>query len=228
MLNVSRNIGKNKMVHVVNQPYQSPRQRVWVEIRKNSKSFTIAQVAENGNMKYESARSFIKSLEKAGVVRITKVTPLHHDNCIVKQRVYELVKDLGYNVPELTKTGEIVTTITGNKLMWNTLRITRHSFDADELARIASTEDVKIASNTADAYLRALHKAGYLSITKPSNTHGGKTKYRLIAGKNTGPFPPQLQRAKQIFDPNINQVVFSESPELEEELKHGTLLGTEQ
>lgn len=213
------------MVNAVNQPYQSPRQRVWVEIRKNCTGFTIAQVAEGGSMKYESARSFINSLVKAGVVRITKEIPLHHDNCIVKQRVYELINDLGYIVPEVSKTGEIVKTITGNKLMWNTLRITRHSFDADELARIASTEEVTIAVNTAAAYLHALHKAGYLTITRESSTHGGKTKYRLLAGKNTGPIPPQLQRAKQIFDPNINQVVFSEAPELEEEIKHGTLIG---
>jgi hypothetical protein len=162
------------------------------------------------------------------VVQVTQETPLHHDNCIVKQRVYKLINDLGYTVPEITGSGEIVKTITGNKLMWNTLRITRESFDADELACIASTEEVTIAPSTANAYLQALHKAGYLMITKESSTLGGKTKYRLLAGKNTGPCPPQLQRAKQIFDPNINQVVFSESLQLEEEIKHGTLLGTEQ
>lgn len=227
MLSVSR-IGFKQMENAVNQPYQSPRQRVWVEIRKNCEGFTIAQVAADGNMKYESARSFISSLVKAGVVQVTKETPLHHKNCIVKQRVYKLINDLGYTAPEISKSGEIVKSITGNKLMWNTLRITRHSFDADELARIASTEEVNIASNTAGAYLQALHKAGYLTITRESSTHGGKTKYRLLASKNTGPNPPQLQRAKQIFDPNINQVVFSETPAQEEEMKHGTLLGIEQ
>lgn len=133
MLSVSR-IGFKQMENAVNQPYQSPRQRVWVEIRKNCEGFTIAQVAADGNMKYESARSFISSLVKAGVVQVTKETPLHHKNCIVKQRVYKLINDLGYTAPEISKSGEIVKSITGNKLMWNTLRITRHSFDADELA----------------------------------------------------------------------------------------------
>ena len=41
---------------------------------------------------------------------------------------------------------------------------------------------------------------------------------------DTGPNPPQIQRAKQVFDPNTNQVMFTERPELEEEMKHGTLL----
>jgi hypothetical protein len=42
---------------------------------------------------------------------------------------------------------------------------------------------------------------------------------------NTGPKPPQIQRVKHVFDPNTNQVMFAERPELEEELKHGTILG---
>ena len=60
------------------------------------------------------------------------------------------------------------------------------------------------------------------------NITGKKAKYQLIEAMNTGPIPPQIQRAKQVFDPNTNQVMYSERPELEEELKHGTLLLTQE
>ena len=56
--------------HVMNagQPYQSPRQRVWTAIRKHREEFTIKQVAELGQMKYDSTRDFITGLRKAGII----------------------------------------------------------------------------------------------------------------------------------------------------------------
>ena len=214
--------GKNLMEAI--QPYQSPRQRVWISIRKNREEFTIQQVADLGQMKYESARSFMSTLLKAQVIQIVSETPVHHAKCTVKQRVYKLVNDLGYTAPEFNKKGEIVSSTSGNKAMWNTLRITKQSVNADELAAISSTDEIQILSSTANTYLQALYKAGYLKITHKSKTTGGKAKYQILPEKNTGPNPPQIQRAKQVFDPNINQVIFVERPELEEELKHGTLL----
>ena len=214
--------GKNLMEAI--QPYQSPRQRVWISIRKNREEFTIQQVADLGQMKYESARSFMSTLLKAQVIQIVSETPVHHAKCTVKQRVYKLVNDLGYTAPEFNKKGEIVSSTSGNKAMWNTLRITKQSVNADELAAISSTDEIQILSSTANTYLQALYKAGYLKITHKSKTTGGKAKYQILPEKNTGPNPPQIQRAKQVFDPNINQVIVVERPELEEELKHGTLL----
>ncbi|MEG2262971.1 MAG: hypothetical protein RSC68_01205 [Acinetobacter sp.] len=215
---------KGKSLMNVSQPYQSPRQRVWIAIRKNRDEFTIQQVAGLGGMKYESTRDFVSCLNKAGIVEISSETPLHHPNCKVKQRTYKLVKDMGYTVPEVNRKGEILSSTTGNKAMWNTLRITKQSLNADELARISSTDDIQISPLTAREYLSALFKAGYLKITQMAKTTGGKAKYQILPEMNTGPNPPQIQRAKQVFDPNTNQLMYSERPELEEEIKHGTLL----
>ncbi|MHA3079522.1 hypothetical protein [Acinetobacter sp. ANC 5502] len=207
-------------------PYESPRQRVWNSIRKNREKFTIAQVAEDGNTVYESARGFVSQLAKAGIVKILDEKPIHHENCLVKQRTYQLIKDIGYTYPTMTKSGELIIGVSGNKAMWNTLRITKQPINADELAAISSNDTLTIEVTTANNYLMLLHKAGYLKRTKePNRNIGGKAKYLLLPDMNTGPKPPQVQRVKHVFDPNINQVMFAERPELEEELKHGTILG---
>ena len=114
--------------------------------------------------------------------------------------------------------------MSGNKAMWNTLRITKMALNAYELSAISSTDSQKIAVETANNYLISLHQAGYLKIVKESKVTGGKAKYVLLPEMNTGPKPPQIQRVKHVFDPNTNQVMFTERPELEEEIKHGTLL----
>ena len=206
-------------------PYVPPRQRAWNAIRKNANSFTIAQVSEDSNVVYESVRSFVKQLLKVGMVSISDERPVHHENCVVKQRTYQLVKDLGYNYPVMTKSGQLVTGVSGTKAMWNTLRIQKQPLNADELAAISSNDELNIEIATASNYLMLLNKAGYLKIVKEARVTGGKAKYILLPEMNTGPKPPQIQRAKHVFDPNINEVMFAERPELEEEFKHGTLLG---
>lgn len=198
-------------------PYESPRQRVWNAIRKHREEFTIVQVAELGAATYESTRDFISKLNKAGFVECKRV--------FNKEKSFQLVQDCGYAYPSFNKKGEQVTESTGNKAMWNTLRITSIAINAYALAALSSTEDQAIAVETANNYLIALHKAGYLKIVKPAKVTGGKAKYILLPAMNTGPKPPQIQRAKHVFDPNTNEVMFAERPELDEELKHGTLLG---
>ena len=206
------------------QPYQSPRQRVWAAIRKNSNEFTIEQVAELGQMKYESARGFVASLVKAKVVQILREAKVYGHSKSIRRKYFMLVNDLGYTVPSISKDGKVVVSVTGNKAMWNTLRITKQAVNAHELVQLASNDEISIKLETANEYLRALHHAGYLTLTQPANNAGGKAKYKLLPGMDTGPIPPQIQRAKQVFDPNTNTVMYSERPELEEEIKHGTLL----
>lgn len=210
------------------KPYQSPRQRVWSAIRKNSNEFTIEQVAEQGQMKYESARGFVASLVKAKVVQILREAKVYDHSKSIKRKYFKLVKDLGYTVPSISKDGKLIVNVTGNKAMWNTLRITKQAVNAHELAQLASNDEISIRLETANEYLRALHHAGYLKLTQPANNAGGKAKYKLLPIMDTGPNPPQIQRAKQVFDPNTNTVMYSERPELEEEIKHGTLLLNEE
>lgn len=202
--------------------YQTPRQRAWIEIRKVSE-FTVSMIADNAKMKYESAREFIALLVKADVVELLREEKVNEHEKSIKRKIFKLKKDLGYTVPKMTKKGEIISEVTGNKAMWNTLRITRNAVSARELVGLSATETIRISLETANEYLMALHKAGYLERVKEAHNGGGKAKYRLLPNMNTGPNPPQIQRTKQVFDPNISKVVYRDKPELEEELKDGLL-----
>ena len=207
------------------QPYQSPRQRVWAAIRKHRDEFTIQQVADLGQMKYDSARDFITGLKNAEIIAEVRREKLPNMSKKIDLIYFRLVEDYGYNAPSVDRKGNILgkkTTV--NKAMWNTLRITKQPVNAHELAALSSTDDQAVSIETADSYLRFLHHAGYLKIARAAHHAVRKAKYQLLPHMNTGPNPPMIQRAKQVFDPNTNQLMYSERPELEEEIKHGTLL----
>ena len=206
-------------------PYESPRQRVWNAIRKNREEFTISLVAEEGNMKYDSARDFITGLRKAGILKEVRRDKKPYTSSHIDIIVYKLAKDFGYTAPSVDRKGNLLTPRPVNRAMWNTLRITQQPVNAHELAALSSNDEKPVSVDTADRYLRLLHEAGYLKITQEAHHAVKKAKYKLLPHMNTGPKPPQIQRVKHVFDPNTNQVMFAERPELEEELKHGTILG---
>lgn len=208
-----------------NAPYEAPRQRVWNAIRESRKEFTIAQVAELGGMKYDSTRDFITGLRKAGIISELRREKKPRTSSHIDIIVYQLVKDLGYTAPSVDRQGNLLTPRPLNKAMWNTLRITKQAVNARELAAFSSNDENVVSEETADSYLRMLHQAGYLKIAQEAHHAVKKAKYILLPHMNTGPKPPQIQRAKQVFDPNTNQTMFSERPELAEELKHGTIMG---
>ena len=164
------------------QPYLPPRQRVWLAIRNNAEEFTIQQVADLGFMNYDSTRKFINQLEKAGIIKVNRVEPMVYANCPIKQKFFCLLNDVGYHYPKMTKSGELITGVTANKAMWNTLRITKKAVNADELAKLSSNEELIVKEQTATCFLYSLHQAGYLQRVQEANVTGGKeSKIHFIA-----------------------------------------------
>lgn len=209
-----------------NKPFYTPRQRVWMAIREHKNEFTIAQVAALGNMKVDSARDFITGLRKAAIVAELRREKVEGLSSKIEVIYFKLVEDYGFHAPSVDRKGNLLNQKTScNKAMWNTLRILKKAVNANELAALSSTDEQNVSVETADSYLRFLYHAGYLLIAREAHHAVRKAKYQLKADMNTGPNPPMIQRSKQVFDPNIGQVMFREQPELEEELKHGTLLG---
>lgn len=201
----------------------TPRQRVWIEIRKAQSGFSLVDIAFKAHMKEGSARSYFSGLEKAGYICLDFEEDIPGKR--VKRKYYKLVKDCGFTAPSLDSDGNETHPARINKAMWNTLRILKRPVNADELAKLSSNDKVQVQASTANVYLQLLYSAGYLALAQMAqNKIGKKAKYQLFDHKNTGPNPPQIQRSKQVFDPNLGTVVFREQPELEEELKHGTLL----
>lgn len=205
------------------QPYQTPRQRVWLAIRKHADEFTIQQVADLGDMKYDSTRDFLTGLRRAGVIKELRRERKPYSGSHIQIIFYTLVNDLGYTAPSVDRQGNILTPRPINRAMWNTLRITNQPLNAHELASLSSNDELIVSTDTADRYLRLLHEAGYLKIAVTSHHAVRKAKYMLLPHMNTGAKPPQIQRVKQVFDPNLNETMYSERPELDEETQHGVL-----
>ncbi|WP_111861232.1 hypothetical protein [Acinetobacter sp. CFCC 10889] len=202
--------------------YQSPRQRLWNEIRKSGQRFSVKEICAIAKVNYLSAHDYVSGLKKAGIIAEIERVPCKGKSRAIVTIYYKLEIDKGYTAPAVRKNGEIIEERSSSQAMWNTLRITKQAFSADELAKVASTDELAINATSATQYLKALFQAGYLEITrKPTYRKNGQTKYRLLPNMNTGARPPSVRRALQVFDYNLSLIMYQDTPILEAERKYG-------
>lgn len=187
------------------------RQAIWNWIRKYDKqngpcaAFKLKDI--NVNLNSTSIRDYLNGLTNAEYLVCTRsLTPKGPD-------LYSLVKDVGVDAPRVRKDGTPVTQGQSRQQMWNTLRIIK-CFSAADLAFNSSTPDCQVAESEAKGYISFLLKANYLralSAGKPGHKPGTGTqaRYMLIPSMWTGPQPPQIQRTKQLYDPNLKRVVWA-------------------
>ena len=128
------------------------------------------------------------------------------------QYLYRLLKPVR-TAPRLTRDGTHVTQGQGNEHMWRSMKMLG-TFDPKTLAIAASTDDCQVEQATAVRYIRHLFKAGYLQqISAPLVTGPAKDRkqatYKLKPKMNTGPQPPKVKRIHQVYDPNIDKVVWA-------------------
>jgi len=188
----------------------SPEQRregIWVAIRR-LRRFTLRELWMEARLEENSIRDYVIGLTAAGYLAEDGTAPgLNHRPA----KCYRLVKDVGIDAPRVTRDGVTVTQGQGRQQLWRTMRILGE-FSWRELAIAASTEDCLCHERDAQYYCQHLHKAGYLALVKKGRGTGKGGQpgiYRLLPSKYTGPKPPQIQRVKQVFDPNLNAVVWS-------------------
>lgn len=168
------------------------RQAIWDWIRKHKKPFTIFDI--NVHLESKSIRDYVIGLLRAGYLaeqpgpKFTATT-------------YHLIKDTGHDAPRVRRDGTPVTQGQGRLQMWNTMRIIKE-FSVTDLTFNASTDGHTVAVSEAKDYCHALCTAGYLA-GRPGQ------RYSLIPSMWTGPQPPQIQRTKQVYDPNLKRVVWS-------------------
>lgn len=123
---------------------------------------------------------------------------------------YKLVRDVGPVAPRVRRDGKKPITGAVQDQLWRTMKI-RKEFTAKDLAIHASTKQVRVAVASALTYCHYLARAGYLAVVH-AGTKGAPAVYRFLASRNTGPRPPIVQKIKQVFDPNTNEVVWTEEP----------------
>jgi hypothetical protein len=80
-----------------------------------------------------------------------------------------------------------------------------------DLAVNSSTEEHNVSANDAKEYCRFMCNAGYLAMPRPGKS-GQPAVYRFLPTRYPGPKPPQIQRVKQVYDPNSRKVVWTQEP----------------
>lgn len=191
---------------------------VWASIRE-LKVFTYKDIAtwtvrqKLSGVNHWTIESYIKRLAKGGYIAVKSK---EHYRGKTYRYTYELTKDVGIQAPRLDKNGNISKQGEGQRNLWRTIKILK-VFTYRELAAAASTLETKVTSNSAHTYINALAKAGYLVKVGEHKHTGIPATFRFLPSKDTGPLPPQIQRSKAVFDPNLNQVVWSPEDQVEKE-----------
>lgn len=169
---------------------------VWLVIRR-LKQFTVTNITDETGFHRKTVHDYVKRLE-AG-----KYLSKHDDYATTKR--FSLIRDGGTHAPRLKPDGSPVVQGTGNLNMWRTIRMIS-SFNPQDLALQASTDEVGVKEETARSYCSLLLRAGYLRVIQKAVPGKRQAIYKLI--RNTGPLPPQIQRVKQVYDPNLKEVVY--------------------
>jgi hypothetical protein len=182
---------------------------IWQAVRETvtfSPADLICHINKTKQVNDYTVKSYLSRLFKGGYLEKT-ATGEYKGAC--KTIVYTLVKNTGIETPRLTKSGQPSTQGKGREQLWRTIKILKE-FDWFDLQVAASTESHPIKTATVRDYCEILAKAGYLTVTRKGRGTI-RARYRLVSSRNTGPRPPQIQRLKQLFDPNLNAVVYVET-----------------
>lgn len=172
------------------------RDGIWKAARWMGEFTVPALVAETG-IPQKTVADYLKALEAGKYLSSEKKGQA--------ARVYKLVKDTGIETPRVQRDGSPVTQGLCNEQMWRTMKRLKQ-FSSRDLAINASTDDQQVSEVQAQSYCTWLHKGKYLNV-QSRGRKGRPTVYRFV--RDTGPKPPQVQRIKQIFDPNTGKVAWS-------------------
>lgn len=185
---------------------KSARQRLWEVIcKQGSAIFWLNDVAFWANVEVETARTYVKSLVKGNFLEVSPPDGR-------KKFRYRQIKNTGIEAPRLNREGKPVEQGLVSECMWRTLRMLSGEMDVTVIVAHASASGIDINVRYAKAYISALKKAGYLQVTRPGGPNRLE-RFFLKPAMNTGPRPPQVQRVKTVYDPNLNKVMHCEDPE---------------
>lgn len=204
-----------KPIHLAMTGGKLPRQRMWEAIREVARggAFTTYTVARRSGEEDEAARSYLLSLTKAGIVAKLDVRG--------RDATWELRKDEGAEAPRVNKKGERLPP-EAVECIWRALRILGE-LTAAEAASQAAAGGAPISENGARIYLQGLALAGY--TVRAGGTPGIPASYRLLPARYSGPLHPIYQRSsyEQVYDPNLDKVVWMKGQSTEVERLRGLL-----
>lgn len=169
---------------------------VWLWINENPE-FKLSDVSRGADVHEKTARDYIKRLVAGSIVERT--SPM---DAVARWRLLRP----GIHTPRLRADGTPVTQGAGTMNMWRSMRMIKE-FTALDLAIHSTTDVVGVTEATAKSYCSMLLRAGYLRVRQKAVPGKRPAVYQFV--RNTGPKPPQIQRVKQVFDPNLQQVTYA-------------------
>ncbi len=175
------------------------REAIWGAIRSPARqqgaTFTVAELASATGANDKTVRDYLKALTAAGFLR--SVPPATEGQAAR----WELIRDIGIEAPRVRPDGRPVTQGAATEQLWRGMSILKDFTMAD----LVETASIEIPLETAKSYCHLLLATGYLRVlTKAEPVRGRVARYRLI--RMNGPKPPQIQRVKQVYDPNTGEV----------------------
>lgn len=177
----------------------NPRQTIWDTIRELAGEdlaghFTVTDIVDRTGVHRKTASDYFAGLVAAEYLTPTADTP----------PVFVLRKDGGVHAPRVRRDGTAVTQGAGTLNMWRSMRVMAQ-FDYRDIALHSTTPTVSVTEETAKSFCAMLLATGFLRVVQKADPVKGRLAiYRLI--RNDGPKPPQIQRVKQVFDPNTGKV----------------------
>jgi len=172
--------------------------RVISDLARDERPITISGVHGLSNGSRAAVADYLRRLVKGGYLRPAYL--------LGQAWVYEVERG-SLHAPRLDKDGRPVRMGSGREKMWLIMRM-KKPFNYRELADAASADGVRVAEGEAKDYVKHLFKAGYLAEVEKAGPHR-LARYLLPGDRTTGIRPPQIQRTKQVWDPNLGCVVWS-------------------
>lgn len=170
------------------------RQAMWAAMKRTPDMIQVSDLVQATRLNRSTVTRYLKSLTEAGhLEHVPAPTGLAGS--------WKLIRDTGYHAPRVRSDGSKVTQGDVNSQLWLAMCSLR-DFDFRDLLHHASIE---ISEATAKDYCKRLLSAGYLRVlSKADPAQAIIARYRLI--RPSGPLAPQVQRVRQVFDPNTGAV----------------------
>lgn len=171
------------------------RETAWSYMREHDE-WTLGDIEQVCDLHRTTIWLYVRNLMKAGIIEAAGKTSGN------TERRYRLVQD-SIEMPRVRNDGTIVTQGLGQKRMWTVIRHKRF-FVLRDLTALTSDEIHTVSRAAAETYLRYLVKIEYVMAidSEPMS----RATYMII--KDTGPLHPEIQRVKQVWDPNLKEVVW--------------------
>lgn len=171
------------------------RQAMWLAIKAcPAGKISVSEIVARAKVNRSTALRYLKALTASGHLEFTAGAPGQPGSWHLKQ-------DVGHHAPRIRADGSKVTQGEVCEQLWRAMYMLK-VFTFNDLIQHATIE---IPEATAKDYCKRLLAAGYLGVLRKANPAASQVaSYRLI--RHSGPKSPQVQRVRQIFDPNTGAV----------------------